>query len=76
MYFIYLTSIYSTESESIRIKNTGSSIEGGGAAFPEGESGMSSFGAKVVPSLNRVDPSFMNSVAGSYLQAKWLKYLT
>jgi hypothetical protein len=30
-----------------------------------------SFGAKVVPSLNGVDLSFMNSVAG----AKWLKYL-
>ncbi len=31
------------------------------------ESGSDSFGAKVVPSLNGVNPSFMNSVAGSYL---------
>jgi hypothetical protein len=31
------------------------------------ESGLASFGAKVVPSLNGVDLSFMNSVAGSYL---------
>ncbi len=30
-------------------------------------SGSASFGAKVAPSLNGVDPSFMNSVAGSYL---------
>ena len=29
-------------------------------------SGSPSFGAKVVPSLNGVDPSFVNSVAGSY----------
>ncbi len=29
-------------------------------------SGSSSFGAKVVPSLNGVDLSFMNSVVGSY----------
>jgi hypothetical protein len=28
--------------------------------------GSASFGAKVVQSLNGVDPSFMNSVAGSY----------
>jgi hypothetical protein len=34
--------------------------------FPE-ESRLASFGAKVVPSLNGVDLSFMNSVAGSYL---------
>ncbi len=31
------------------------------------ESGLASFGAKVVPSLNGVDPSFTNLVAGSYL---------
>ncbi len=31
------------------------------------ERGSDSFGAKVAPSLNGVDPSFMNSVAGSYL---------
>ncbi len=31
------------------------------------ESRSASFGAKVVPSLNGVDLSFMNSVAGSYL---------
>ncbi len=30
------------------------------------ESGSVSFGAKLVPSLNGVDPSCMNSVAGSY----------
>ncbi len=30
-------------------------------------SGLASFGAKVTPSLNGVDPSVMNSVAGSYL---------
>ncbi len=29
-------------------------------------SGSASFGAKVAPSLNGEDPSFMNSVAGSY----------
>ncbi len=29
------------------------------------ESGSASFGTKVVPSLNGVDPSFMNSVTGS-----------
>ncbi len=33
----------------------------------KGERGTVSFGAKVVPSLNGVDPSFVNSVAGSYL---------
>ncbi len=33
----------------------------------KGESGFSSFGAKVAPSLNGADPSFMNLVAGSYL---------
>jgi hypothetical protein len=38
--------------------------------------GLSSFGAKVVPSLNGVDLSFVDSVAGSYLQIKVLKYLT
>ncbi len=31
------------------------------------ESRSASFGAKVAPSLNGVDRSFMNSVAGSYL---------
>ncbi len=31
------------------------------------ESGSASFGAKVVPSKNEVDPSFVNSIAGSYL---------
>ncbi len=31
------------------------------------ESGSASFGTKVMPSLNGVDPSFINSVAGSYL---------
>ncbi len=30
-------------------------------------SGLASFGAEVASSLNGVDPSFMNSVAGSYL---------
>jgi len=29
-------------------------------------SGSASFDTKVAPSLNGVDPSFMNSVAGSY----------
>jgi len=29
-------------------------------------SGSASFGTKVASSLNGVDPSFMNSVAGSY----------
>ena len=29
-------------------------------------SGSASFGAKVMLSLNGVDPNFMNSVAGSY----------
>jgi hypothetical protein len=31
------------------------------------QSGSASFGTKVVPSLNGVDQSFMNSVAGPYL---------
>jgi len=31
------------------------------------QSGLARFGAGVVPSLNGVDPSFMNSVPGSYL---------
>jgi hypothetical protein len=35
--------------------------------FLQNESGSASFGAKVVPSLNGVDPSFANSIAGSYL---------
>jgi len=61
-----VTNLYSTEYESIRIKNTWSSIKGVESLFQE-ESGLISFGAKVVPSLNGVDPSFMNSVAGSYL---------
>jgi hypothetical protein len=40
------------------------------------ESRSVSFGTKVVPSLNGVDPSFMNSVAGSpTCRDKWLKYL-
>ncbi len=34
------------------------------------ESGSANFGAKVVLSLNGVDPSFMNSVVGSYLQSQ------
>jgi hypothetical protein len=37
--------------------------------YKEGKSspsGLASFGAKVVSSLNEVDLSFMNSVAGSY----------
>ncbi len=34
------------------------------------ESGSASFGAKVVPSLNRADLSFMNSVTGSACRAK------
>jgi hypothetical protein len=38
--------------------------------------GSASFGAKVAPSLNGVDLSFVNSVAGSYLLSKVLKYLT
>ncbi len=37
------------------------------------ESGLASFGAKVVPSLNGVDSSFMNPVAGSYLYSQVLK---
>jgi hypothetical protein len=41
-------------------------FKGGGAASPK-ESGSASFGAKVAPSLNGVDLSFINSVAGSYL---------
>jgi hypothetical protein len=41
-------------------------LKGVGPLFQE-ESGSASFGAKVAPSLNGVDPSFMNSVAGSYL---------
>jgi hypothetical protein len=31
------------------------------------ESGSASFGAKMAPSLNGVDPSFVNSVVGLYL---------
>jgi hypothetical protein len=54
-----LTSLNSTEYESTQIKNTGSSIKRGGAAYR----------LVLAPALNRVDPSFMNSVAGSYL---WL----
>jgi hypothetical protein len=34
------------------------------------ESRLASFGAKVAPSLQRVDPSFMNSVTGSICRAK------
>jgi hypothetical protein len=34
------------------------------------ESGSASFGAKVVPSLQMVNPSFMNSVTGSVCRAK------
>ncbi len=34
------------------------------------QSGSASFGTKVAPSLNGVDPSFMNSVAGSYLEGQ------
>jgi hypothetical protein len=37
------------------------------------ESGSVSFGTKVAPSLNRVDPSFMNSVAGSILSSQMAK---
>jgi hypothetical protein len=33
-------------------------------------SGLASFGAKVAPSLNGVDLSFTNSVAGSYLKSQ------
>ena len=35
-----------------------------------------SFGAKVALSLNRVDPSCMNSITGSTCRAKCPKYLT
>jgi hypothetical protein len=48
----------------------------GAESLLQKESGSDSLGAKVAPSLNGVDPSFMNSVAGSYLQSKVLKYLT
>ncbi len=34
------------------------------------ESGAASFGAKVAPSLKRVDPSFMKPVTGSISRAK------
>jgi hypothetical protein len=34
------------------------------------ESGSASFGTKVVPSLQRADPTFMNSVTGSVCIAK------
>jgi hypothetical protein len=34
------------------------------------ETGSASFGAKVVPPLNGVDLSFMNSVTGSVCRAK------
>jgi hypothetical protein len=37
------------------------------------ESGSASFGAKVVPSLQRADLSFMNSVTGSICRAKCSK---
>jgi hypothetical protein len=67
MYFIKLTSSYSSEYESIEIKNTGSRIKRMELLFQE-ESGLASFGAKVVPSLKGVDPSFMNSVVVSYLK--------
>jgi hypothetical protein len=33
-------------------------------------SGSASFDASLMSSLNGVDPSFMNSVAGSYLQSQ------
>ncbi len=38
------------------------------------ESQSASFGTKLVPSLNGVDPSFMNSVAGSYLSSAQISY--
>ncbi len=34
------------------------------------ESGSATFGAKVATSLNGMDPSFMTSVAGSYLYSQ------
>jgi hypothetical protein len=40
------------------------------------ESGLATFGAKLAPSLNGADPSFMNSVTGSVCRGKVLKYLT
>ncbi len=42
-------------------------IEKGVESLFQEESGSASFGAKVALSLNGVDPSFMNSVARSYL---------
>jgi hypothetical protein len=44
------------------IVDTGSSYKRGGAVQVD----QLSFGAKVASSLNGVDPSFVNSVAGSY----------
>jgi hypothetical protein len=41
-------------------------LRGAELLFQE-ESRSASVGDKVAPSLNGVDPSFMNSVAGSYL---------
>ncbi len=38
--------------------------------FSKRKADPASFGAKVAPSLNRADPSFMNSVTGSVCRAK------
>jgi hypothetical protein len=69
MYFIKLTSLYSTKYESIQIKNTQSSIKGGGAAFPKGKQ-ISQFWHKVVPSLNGVDPSLYTQLLDPTSRAK------
>ncbi len=48
----------------------GSRFRGGGVAFFHPKGGSASFGAKMVLSLNGVDPSCMNSITGSTCGAK------
>jgi hypothetical protein len=43
--------------------------------FLQKESRSASFGAKVAPSLERADTSFMNSVTGSVCRAKCSNFL-
>jgi hypothetical protein len=47
----------------------------GWSRFSKRKADPSSFGAKVAPSLNGADPSFMNSVTGSVCRAKCSKIL-
>jgi hypothetical protein len=59
----------STKYASIRIGKSDPDLEGGDKLFHQ-KGGSTSFGAKMVLSLNGVDPGCRNSIIGSTCRAK------